>query len=405
MAAIAEPVQSIPQTAQRPIVICHCTVVHKGLKSRSFHRQMLPLARVGFDIRYIAPAAQPELTTTIKMIGVSESRNSRLRLAAWPALLKNLLRQNAALYHVQDPQLLPLAFVLKLIFQKRVVYDAYEDFPSIAAAKYSIPPALRPLAASAIAVIECAAARVFDAIITADPTTMRRFARVGKSKKLVFYNFPNLRFFPVSRARSANFDLVYRGGISERTGMFVLLEALRLLVTRPLPPRLLLIGYFDDGPAENVFHRRVHTLGLDSVVEIRSRIDHESMAAALSGARIGISPLLAVPKFQKNIPVKIFEYWACGLPVVATDLDPIRPFFRDGEGGISIPPGDPEKLAQAIAWLLDDPESAKRMGNRGRQLVIQRFNNTGEVRKLRRLIERIVSPSEGGHFQPCSSLS
>jgi glycosyltransferase involved in cell wall biosynthesis len=390
---------------QRSLVVCHCTTVHQDLKSRTFHRQLLPLAQLGFDVRYIAPIRPHELTSGIKIIGFAAPRSIFQRLAFWPALLKKLLRQKADIYHIQDPQLLPLAFALKLIFRKRVVYDAYEDFPSIAAARNSIPAVLRPFAATTVAFVERLAARAFDAIITADPITMRRLGAVGESKKLVFYNFPNLRFFPAPRTSAPQFDLVYRGGISERTGALVLLEALQLLAARPNPPRLLFIGYFDSARAESEFRERVRALNLDSLLETRGRIDHASMATALSEARMGLCPLLAIPKFQKNIPVKVFEYWACGLPVVATDLLPIQPFLRPGEAGLLVQPGGATELAEAIKWLLDHPDSARRMGQRGRRLVVQRFNNENEVRKLHAFVQRIANPSLGGHSRPCSSPS
>lgn len=390
---------------QRSLVVCHCTTVHKDLKSRTFHRQLLPLAQLGFDVRYVAPVQPQTVTSGIKIIGFAAPRGIFQRLAFWPALLKTLLRQKADIYHIQDPQLLPLAFALKLIFRKRIVYDAYEDFPSIAAARNSIPAVLRPFAATTVAFVERLAARAFDAIITADPITMRRLGAVGESKKLVFYNFPNLRFFPAPRTRAPQFDLVYRGGISERTGALVLLEALQLLAARQKPPRLLFIGYFDSARAEREFRERVRALNLDSLLETRGRIDHASMATALSEARIGVCPLLAIPKFQKNIPVKVFEYWACGLPVVATDLRPIQPFLRQGEAGLLVQPGGATELAEAIKWLLDHPDSARRMGQRGRRLVVQRFNNENEVRKLHAFVQRIANPSLGGHSRPCSSPS
>ncbi|MGH9737878.1 MAG: glycosyltransferase [Candidatus Acidiferrales bacterium] len=256
-----------------------------------------------------------------------------------------------------------------------------------------------------VALAERFAARIFDALITADPITLRRFARIGKSKKLVFYNFPNLDFFPAPINRLRPFDLVYRGGLSERTGTFVLLEALALLANTGRSPRLLLIGYFDHPRTEEALRDRIAGLRLDTFVEIRSRIDHERMADALSQARIGLSPLLSIPKFQKNIPVKIFEYWACGLPVVASDLAPMRPFFCHGDAGLLVQAGKASELAAAIEWLLDNPDSASRMGLRGRGLITQRFNNSREVHKLRRILELIANQSQGGRVAECSNLS
>ncbi len=405
MATTAQLVQPLtPAARAKPLVLCHCTLVHGELKSRTYHRQLLPLARLGFDVRYIAPMKHGDPAGAVRIIPFSAPNGALRRFVVWPCLLKTLLRQNAQLYHFQDPQLLPLALALKILFRKRVVYDAYEDFPSIALAKKSIPALLRPIAAAAVAFSERLATHLFDAITTADPITLRRFARSGKSEKLVFYNFPNVDFFPLPKPRRARFDLVYRGGMSVRTGIFVLFKALRLLSERAIRPRLLLLGYFDHPRDERTFRNLVRALGLEGQIEIRGRIDHARMAAALSEARIGLSPLLAVPKFQKNIPVKIFEYWACGLPVVATDLDPIRPFFRHSGAGLLVGPGSATELAGAIEWLLDHPESVGRMGKRGRALVDTRFNHSSEVHKLRRLFESVASPHPTGEPRLCSNL-
>jgi len=226
------------------------------------------------------------------------------------------------------------------------------------------------------------AARCFDGIVTADSSTLRRLARIGRSKKLVFYNFPNLDFFAEARHPKKLFDVVYRGGLSERAGTFTLLEAMRKVKSRTRDPRLLLIGYFDNPEAKRDLKDRIRSMNLQSNVEILGRIDHESMAETLGCARIGVSPLHDVPKFMLNIPVKVFEYWACGLPVVSTNLPPILPFLRHAEAGLLCRTRDADGLAQSISWLLDHPGAATQMGNRGRQLVEQRFHNRGEVHKF-----------------------
>jgi glycosyltransferase involved in cell wall biosynthesis len=391
------------QQSTNSMIVCHFTTVHTKLKSRTYHRQLLPLADMGVGIRYLAPGPSGAHHSRVNFVALQLSRVRRW--LGWPVLVATLLRQKASLYHFQDPQLLPVALLLKIAFRKRVVYDAYEDFPSIASAKRSMPRLLRAPMAATVACAETVAALSLDGVITADPLTLRRFAHRGKSRKLVFYNFPNLDFFPNPRPRSNPFELLYRGGLSERTGTFVLLDALSMLANRPIRPRLLLIGYFDDREGEEAVRQRIRALGLDSLVEIRGRIDHERMAEAIGEARIGISPLLPVRKFQINIPVKIFEYWACGLPVVATDLDPMRPFFRDRQAGLLVRPGSATDLAESVAWLLDHAPEAARMGRRGRQLVWERFNNTREVHKLRDFFTRIADQTERSSRLPCSKRS
>lgn len=383
----------------RPI-ICHFTTAHATLKSRSFHRECVPLAQAGFDITYVSPACDEPDVDGIRFVRVATPISFVGRAVGQIRLLRTLFRQRAEVYHFQDPQLLLVGMLLKL-FRKRVVYDAYEDFPSMAAHKRALPPLLRLFAAKAIASAEWLAAHCFDAVMTADPLTMRRLARLGHSRKVVFYNFPNLDFFPSPQEERKRFDLVYRGGLSERTGTFLLLDALQRLAIADRRVRLLLIGYCDSSESERQLREHIAAHGLAEQVEMRGRIPHEAMAEALSEARIGISPLMNVPKFRLNIPVKIFEYWACGLPVIASDLPPSRPFLRGSGAGVLFPAGDTGALTDAIANLLDHPEDGKEMGKRGRKIVEERLNNTCEARKLVSLFRALVSESAPATMTEC----
>ena len=370
--------------------ICHFTTVHTSVKSRSFHRQCLPLAQAGFDVRYVAPITQSE-QTGIRFVSLPGRKGRFRRALANPKLVRELIRQDADLYYFQDPELLPVALALKTAFRKRVVYDAYEDFPSMARASQSIVPPLRPLAGKVIEALESTAALCFDGLMTADPLTLRRLSRIGISRKLVFHNFPNLDFFPAPQPAPKVFDVVYRGGISERAGTLVLLDALRTLANQSRTVRALLVGYFDSTASEKEISNHIRALGLESSVEIRGRIRHEDMAGALSQARIGICPLQLTPKFLLNIPVKVFEYWACGLPVIASDLPPIRPYFDSAYAGLLFDPASATGLACAIEWMLDHPQEASRMGANGRTAVVQRFNNRAEVRKLERFFSELTA--------------
>jgi len=385
-------IHSIRNASDQP-VICHFTIAHSSLKSRSFHREFLPLAQAGIVVRYVSPAAIDGLHDGIHFVPLPQ-RPARFNVLSNPArLIRTLLQQHADIYHFQDPQLLPIGLLLKLCFRKRVIYDAYEDFPSMAANKSSLPRGFRPIAAQLISATEALAARTLDAVTTADPLTIRRLARHRGSRKFVFYNFPNLNFFPVPCNKEKRFDLVYRGGLSERAGTFLLLDAVRRVANDHPSIRLLLIGYSDSLEVERQLRARIAVLGLTPNVEIRGRIPHEEMAGALAEARIGVSPLLDIPKFRLNIPVKIFEYWACGLPVIASDLTPSRPFIRNSEAAILFPPGDANALALALASLLAHPSRASEMGQRGRALIEQRLNNALESHKLLSLCLNLIGAS------------
>jgi glycosyltransferase involved in cell wall biosynthesis len=384
--------RSAALTRAERVTLCHFTTAHIELKSRSYHRECLPLAATGVAIRYVAPLRTHENSPDVTFVPTRAHASRLRRTFTFPSLLRELLRQDAQLYHFQDPELLPLGLLLTLIFRKRVVYDAYEDFPSMAANRNSIPRILKPLVAKAVDAIEQLAARCLDGVMTADPFTLRRLSHAGRSRKLVFYNFPNLDFFPPPQPCAKRFDVVYRGGLSERAGTFVLLDAMKQLAKeRSTPANLLLIGYPDNAAAGEELRARIRALGLESSITIQGRIAHERMAEALSHARIGVCPLQPIPKFLLNIPVKVFEYWACGLPVVASDLPPIRPFFRNGQTGLLFEPGCAAELAQRIGWLLDHPDAAAKMGKQGRVSVEERFNNQREIHKLHAFVMQIAA--------------
>ena len=372
------------------LTLCHFTTLHTELKSRSYYMQFMPLAAGGAEVRYVSPAGIHGRHHGVDFVALANRRGWLRHLLAIPWLLRVLLKQRAGLYHFQDLELLPTALFLKLLFRKRIVFDCYEDFPSMALAMQAMPRFLRPVAASIVAAALRLGARCFDGLMTADPLTLRKMARVGSSRKITFYNFPNLDVFPPPEAGAAkDFDVVYRGGLSERAGTWVLLDAMCLLAAQSKQARLLLIGYCDDADVEAALRERIRALGLSPNVELMGRIEHDKMARTLGRARIGISPLQDVPKFRLNIPVKVFEYWACGLPVIASDLPPIRPFFKSVNGGFLFRPDNASALAHSIGWLLEHPETAVRMGQHGRAAVVHRFNHLREVQKLRRFFARI----------------
>jgi glycosyltransferase involved in cell wall biosynthesis len=392
---IAAPVRGEKQHSLP--TFCHFTTLHANLKGRSYHMQFFPLAAAGAKVRYVSPLRIHGRHDGVDFVSLPLRQGWLRHLLAVPSLLKILLKQNAGIYHFQDPELLPVGFLLKLIFHKRVVYDCYEDFSSMAYTKRGLPNWLQRPAASLVAAILGLAARCFDGLMTADPLTLKKMALEGGSRKLTFYNFPNLDFFPPPRLGGTKvFDLVYRGGLSERAGVWLLLEAMHALAVEGTKARLLLIGYCDDSSAETALRDKIRALDLSTSVEIMGRIQHGDMARTLSRARIGISPLRDIPKFRNNIPVKVFEYWACGLPVISSDLPPIRPFFKNVNGGLLFPPGDAQSLAQSIAWLLDHPKTAAWMGQHGRAAVVHRFNHAREVEKLRRFFCAIDGKSNSG---------
>lgn len=76
----------------------------------------------------------------------------------------------------------------------------------------------------------------------------------------------------------------------------------------------------------------------------------------------------------EGVPKALIEAASCGLPMVTTDVPGCRDIVRDGENGLLVPAHDVEALVDALRRLIGDPDLRKRMGKRGREIVIAEFS-------------------------------
>jgi glycosyltransferase involved in cell wall biosynthesis len=87
----------------------------------------------------------------------------------------------------------------------------------------------------------------------------------------------------------------------------------------------------------------------------------------LAGERADVPELLpafdvfALPSRYEGLPTAIVEAMACGIPVVATAVNAVADVVVPGETGLLVPPGRPDLMATALAYLLDSPADAARM--------------------------------------------
>jgi len=364
--------------------ICHFTTVHHPKDARIFYRMCQPLAERGHSVVIVAPwkfsSKLPIEMSPWNSKIAQANRFNRARLA-----LKALLAEYAEVYHFHDPELIPIALILKALRPRtRVVYDVHEDYPAMMKEKYWLPKPIRSFTAWAVQLSNIIAGRCFDGIVTADSSVQQDFQRSTNNRTLVHNNFPPLSLFETnpSTPYTKKFDLVYVGGMSVRAGTFVLLDALVLLAKDGLNPSVRLAGYTDGEAGLSAIKNGIQSRNLDSQIELSGKIPYSQVPDFNRSGRIGLVTLQPVKKFLKNIPSKMFEYWACGLPVIASNLPPIRQFLSDGENGLLFDPTCAESLASVIRRLLDSPEKREAMGRKGQENIFRQWNNDRQTDNL-----------------------
>lgn len=111
----------------------------------------------------------------------------------------------------------------------------------------------------------------------------------------------------------------------------------------------------------------------------------------MAQCHVGVAILRPSPNFVDSYPTKLFEYMALGLPVVVSDFPLWRSVVDAAACGLAVDPTNPAAVATALRWMLEHPEDARRMGERGRQTVIQKHNWASEFKKLRALYEQVLA--------------
>lgn len=350
---------------------------------RPFHRQGPALAAAGHRVLYMAGAPDPGVEHPFEILPLNSSQRRWGRLTGGLNLLPRVWRAKPDVVQLFSLELLPLGIALKLLRRCRVVYDCREDMASaMLEHRDRWPVWLRRILHRSTRFVEGLAARMFDGIVTADPAVAEMHAAMPEARKMVFYNTALLRHFQADYLPldERPYDVTVLGSMTPRSGIVSVVEALILLAGRGRKVRALLVGEPDPWVRPDL-DREIENAGLTDYVEITGLVPHTEVPGLLAKARIGLVPLLDKAKFRRNIACKAFEYMACGMPTVCTDLPPQRIFIHDGIGTF-YPPGDSAALADAIESLLDDPERAAEMGAAARKEVETKWNAEREQERL-----------------------
>lgn len=177
---------------------------------------------------------------------------------------------------------------------------------------------------------------------------------------------------------------VFAGAFRSWHGAIHLAHAMRLLRTRGrIDISALFLG---DGPELPAV--KSAAASLDNVV-FAGALPHDRMPAALAAAHIGVAPFdlsahkpLALGFYWS--PLKIFEYMASGLPVVAPAVARIPQIVEHGREGLLYDPANPSALADALASLADAPDRA-RLGDAARARAVRDYSWKAHCQALHRV--------------------
>ena len=160
------------------------------------------------------------------------------------------------------------------------------------------------------------------------------------------------------------FTIGFVGSLKTWHGLDTFIDAFANVV-RQVPARLVIIG---DGPARQAVASRVDALGLETMVEFVGAVDLEEIPGWLASMDAAVAPYPPMTDFYFS-PLKVYEYLAAGLPVVASRIGELATLIQHGETGMLCEPGDNPAFADALVQLAGDPALRRRLGAAARAQV------------------------------------
>ncbi len=200
-------------------------------------------------------------------------------------------------------------------------------------------------------------------------------------------------FYPRERTRCAHeagLDpaceyIGFVGSFYRYQGLATLLEAFARLHARRSSVRLLLVG---DGEEAAALREQAAQRGLTRWITWTGRVPYSRVPMLIGAMDVCVAPFCG--DRGETSPVKIFDYLACGKPVVASAIPSVAALFSQSNGVVLVEPDRAEPLAGAVMALLDRPEDCRRLGIDGRAFVEQRCGWEAIVRGLRDLAGQMV---------------
>lgn len=319
---------------------------------------------------------------SIHDLGKPASRLSRVLLTSWKLIAK-AVRLNADIIHIHDPELL-LAANWFQFRGARVIFDSHEDVP----AQLLVKPYLGLRARKILSFLSRALEKILvcrlTGVISATPHINDKFIALGV-KSVVISNFPLLSEFPSTTDWSKREkSIVYIGGIEEIRGIREMLGAISYSIEAEY---LHLCGDFSD---QSLRQKISDHPGWVKVIDYGFS-DRTTVVNILDKVMVGLVTLHPTENYKFSLPVKMFEYMAAGIPVIASDFRLWREIIEECRCGLLVNPRDEREIASAIDYLLSNPAVARRLGEAGRQAVLKTYNWDSENRKLEKYYASLVS--------------
>jgi len=193
---------------------------------------------------------------------------------------------------------------------------------------------------------------------------IKNYYHVKNEKISIITNGTELNNF--YKIKSNSKQIVFSGAMYNHRGIDILLESVTDVIKKIPKAKFMLLG---DGPEMPRLNELINKLKLTENVILKGWVDRKEIPKYLSESAIGIGPLRLTDVTKHALPIKVLEYMASSLPIIAIEETLPKDVLKNGENGFFIK--DSKELSQKIIELLQNGELCSKMGEKSKKMVVK----------------------------------
>lgn len=192
--------------------------------------------------------------------------------------------------------------------------------------------------------------------------------------------------FPSNLGISPKSYAIYTGNIGEVNNSLWLLETAKVLQKKGSSLKILMVG---EGQQRELIDQEIKNHQLETLLRW-PLMPKENLVALVQHALVSLVPLKGTPVLDTSSPNKFFESLSAGVPVVQNTKGWMKEFLLEHQVGFTLPPDDPEALADLLISLQSNPENLEGMRDRALKISKAEFDKNRLADKMINAIESLI---------------
>jgi glycosyltransferase involved in cell wall biosynthesis len=338
-------------------------------------KECVSLTKEGYEVFLVVPHTESLIREDVKIVALPKTTNrlKKLLITAWQGVFA-ILKLNVKIIHIHDPELIRFAPLFWLL-GKKVIFDSHEYVSRQIESKPLGPLFIRKTIGLIYMCIEQFYILFCSRVIVTETDQI-----LSKTKQAFVRNYPILSLpqIKISEQKGEITRFIYCGGLTEIRGIYECIEAIAEIENATLT----LIGAWD---FEAYRQKCMSSNGWKKVTEV-GHIPATEVYQHYVNSHVGLAILYPEKNYLDSTPVKVFEYLACGLPVIMSNFPYWEKTFV--EGCYFVTPSNKQEMISAMKQLQSESLRLE-SGKRGNVWVKENCSWENEARTLVQLYSEI----------------